>query len=72
MITDMGLPKLDGSRLFLQMQRINPEVKVVLASGYIDPDLKRDLLAAGIKAFIQKPYKPDIVLKQLRSVLDQA
>jgi len=33
-------------------------VLLVLASGYIDPEMKSRLFALGAKAFLQKPYQP--------------
>jgi len=70
-ITDMGLPKMTGDRLFAEMKKLNPGVKVILASGFLEPDAKTAILKAGVKRFVQKPYFPDDVLKQIRDVLDR-
>jgi DNA-binding NarL/FixJ family response regulator len=45
--------------------------KVVLASGFFEPDLKFSLHQLGVKGFIQKPYSNDEVLQKLREVLDE-
>jgi PAS domain S-box-containing protein len=70
-LTDLGLPKLGGFEAFLKMKEINPNVKAIIASGYFDPDQKVDMLKADIKDFVQKPYRPNEVLKILREVLDR-
>ncbi len=71
-LTDLGLPKLDGAAVFTSLMDIDPAVKIILASGYLDPNLKSNLLRSGAKEFIQKPYSPNLVLRKIREVLDAA
>jgi PAS domain S-box-containing protein len=71
-ITDYELPIMDGGKLFLQLQAMDPGVKFILASGYVDPEVRARLMAAGVKSFIQKPYHTTTVLREVRSVLDGA
>ncbi|MDD8018212.1 MAG: PAS domain S-box protein [Bacteroidota bacterium] len=69
-LTDIGLPKLSGIDEFKQLKEINPEVRVVLASGFFEPDIKSELYKAGAKGFIQKPYDMDEILSKVREALD--
>ncbi|MFA6457475.1 MAG: PAS domain S-box protein, partial [Bacteroidota bacterium] len=69
-ITDLGLPVLSGYEEFYHLIKINPSVKVILASGFFDPKIKSSLVEAGAKYFIQKPYVIDQFLKMIREVLD--
>lgn len=69
-LSDMGLPKLGGYDLFRKLKKINPSVKVILASGFIEPHLKKQVLADGAKRFVRKPYEPKEVLRAIREVLD--
>jgi PAS domain S-box-containing protein len=69
-ILDMGLPKLPGQALFLKIRQINPKPAVILASGYLDEDLKSDLFELGAGAFVAKPYKTVELLKTVRIKLD--
>lgn len=69
-LSDMGLPKLGGWEAFQQMRLINPAVKVILASGYLDSNLRNEMIAAGAVDFIQKPYVSEEILKRIRSVID--
>ena len=69
-LTDMGLPRLSGTEEFIQLKEINPDIKVILASGYLDAELKTEMLKAGARSFVQKPYVPDDVLRIIREVLD--
>lgn len=70
-ILDMGLPKLPGQALFLKMRQISPDSKVILASGYVEEELKSNLFELGAKAFVQKPYKAHAILRTVRNVLDE-
>jgi len=70
-LTDVGLPKMSGIDVFKKLKEMDPQIKVVLASGFFEPDLKFSLHQLGVKGFIQKPYSNDEVLQKLREVLDE-
>ena len=69
-VADIGLPRLAGNEVFLRLKQTNPGIKVVLASGFIDPALKAEMIKAGAKEVIQKPYHPDEFLRSVRKALD--
>lgn len=69
-LTDIGLPKLSGWDVCRRILARNPDAKVIVASGYIDPNVKSDLKDSMAKEFIHKPYLPEDVLKRIRNVLD--
>lgn len=69
-LTDLGLPKLGGWDAFLKMREINPKAKVIIASGYLDPQIKLEKTQAGVAGFLTKPYQPDFLLKTVRMALD--
>ena len=54
----------------LKIKNENPDLKVIIASGYLDPKLKSELEGAGIKYFLQKPYMPDEVVRTLQSLIE--
>ncbi len=56
-ILDMIMPKMSGSETFLELLKINPEVKVIFSSGFNNEGTTQDLLNSGAKGFIQKPYQ---------------
>ncbi|HTO95279.1 MAG TPA: PAS domain S-box protein [Bacteroidota bacterium] len=69
-IADMGLPRQSGFEMFEKIRERNPRAKVILASGYLSPELKSKLFVAGAKAFIPKPFQTSEVLRKLREILD--
>ncbi len=66
----MGLPGITGKDEFKILREMNSGVKVVLASGFFEPEMKVELLKAGANGFIQKPYIPNDILRIIRAVLD--
>jgi two-component system cell cycle sensor histidine kinase/response regulator CckA len=69
-ISDMGLPRQSGFEMFMKIRERNPRARVILASGYLSPELKSKLFVAGAKEFIPKPFQTSDVLRKLREVLD--
>lgn len=55
-LLDMAMPLMSGREAFLEMQKINPAVKVLLASGFRKDNRVEEILALGVKEFLQKPY----------------
>jgi PAS domain S-box-containing protein len=69
-LSDMGLPKISGWDAFRKMREINPGIKAILASGYLDPNVRSEMLKAGAKDFVQKPYDVNQILVRLREVIE--
>ena len=72
MLLDIGLPKIAGWEVILRMKAENPNVKVFVTSGYIEPDLKSRMQRAGVQGFIEKPYNPDDVVRMLCASLESS
>jgi PAS domain S-box-containing protein len=70
-LSDMGLPKLNGYDVLKQVKHLKPDVKFIIASGYIEPVEKSEILKSGARDFIQKPYVPNEMLRKIREVLDE-
>ncbi|MGD1045473.1 MAG: PAS domain S-box protein [Bacteroidota bacterium] len=68
--TDLGLPGMTGLEEINLIKKINPDVKIIVATGFLDPEIKSELLKAGVKKFILKPYNFEEILKLTREVLD--
>jgi len=66
-LTDIGLPKMSGWDAFRAMKNIDPNVKAIFASGYLDQH--KELVSNGAKHFVQKPYVPSDLLKKLRETI---
>ena len=69
-ILDFIMPGIDGETVFNELQRINPEVAVVLSSGFAEQSKLNRMLARGLCGFIAKPYSQQRLLDQVRFILD--
>ncbi len=70
-ILDLSMPGMGGYRCFEQLRALDPEVRIIVASGYAVPDenIKKMLSSQGT-AFVRKPYRLSDMLKMVRQVLD--
>jgi CheY-like chemotaxis protein len=69
-LTDMGLPKLGGWEVFQKIREMDPKIKVILASGFVDASVRDDMMSQGAADVLQKPYVPQKILDRIRKVLD--
>jgi PAS domain S-box-containing protein len=69
-LLDIGLPKIAGWEVVLRMKKENPNIKVIVTSGYIEPDLRSKMQQAGVQRFIQKPYNAKDVVQMLYDSLE--
>jgi len=71
-ILDFFLPVMDGDAVFDELRALNPDVAVVLSSGFAEQSKLGNMLAQGLRGFIPKPYTREKLLEQVRSTLDAA
>jgi CheY-like chemotaxis protein len=71
-ILDFFLPIMDGDAVFDELRTLNPEVDVVLSSGFAEESKVSSMLAQGLRGFIPKPYTREKLLAQVRFTLDAA
>ena len=71
-ILDFFLPVMDGDAVFDELRALNPNVNVVLSSGFAEQSKLGAMLAQGLRGFIPKPYTREKLLEQVRSTLDAA
>jgi CheY-like chemotaxis protein len=64
-LLDLDLPRISGTEVLRQIQEENSNARVVVTSGYLEPELKTALINAGVSRFVDKPYVPDEVVAAL-------
>ncbi len=69
-LLDMIMPKLGGHQAFYQLRAIDPDVKVLLSSGFVSEEEVNDLLQQGVCGFLPKPHRLPQVAKAIRNALD--
>jgi DNA-binding response OmpR family regulator len=68
-LLDLNLPKANGAEVVRALLRERPGVHIILASGYLEPDVKQELLDIGVKEYIQKPYVMDEIVQKVHAAL---
>ncbi len=68
---DMIMPEMNGKDTYDALKKINPEVKVLLVSGYSQNKQIDELMDQGCHGFIQKPFDIVQLSQKLREVLEE-
>ena len=71
-VLDFFLPIMEGDAVFDELRAMNPNVNVVLSSGFAEQSKIGAMLAQGLRGFIPKPYTREKLLQQVRSTLEAA
>ena len=69
-ILDYVMPGMGGREVFEALKQIQPDVKVLLSSGYSSTDQVAALIEKGCRGFIQKPYDTVKMSRAIRTILD--
>ena len=64
-LMDLTMPHMDGAEAFGELRRLNPDVRVVLASGYTHEEVASRFAGKDLSGVLQKPY----TLARLRELL---
>jgi CheY-like chemotaxis protein len=68
-LLDLSMPFMDGEETLGRLRGINPDVVVLLSTGFIAKERLDRMLAAGMAGFLRKPHRPDELVAHVRSVL---
>ena len=70
-IMDMVMPEMNGREAFECLKRLDPNVKVLMSSGYLQDEDAHYMMEAGAVGFLRKPYKLTDLAKMVRELLDR-
>ena len=68
-LTDMVMPFMDGPATIRALQRMNPQIKIIAASGLGTAQRAGEGALEGVSVFLNKPYTAEKLLKTLAQVL---
>ena len=71
LVLDMIMPDMSGSVTYDRLKEIDPDIKVLLSSGYSINGQATEIMDRGCNGFIQKPFKLKELSQKLREVLDK-
>jgi PAS domain S-box-containing protein len=70
-LTDMVMPFMDGPATIRALQRMNPRVRIIAASGLGAGQRGGEGALEGVSVFLNKPYTAEKLLKTLAHVLNE-
>jgi PAS domain S-box-containing protein len=70
LVTDVIMPGMSGPKIVDLLAPRRPEMKVLFVSGYSDESLTRHGLVGPGRAFLSKPFGPEVLLRKVRESLD--
>ncbi len=70
-LTDMLMPFMDGPATIRALQKMNPQVKIIAASGLAAGHKPGEASLQGVRTFLSKPYTAEKLLRVLAEILDQ-
>ena len=68
-ILDLVMPKMNGRETYDRLKEINPQIKILLSSGYSIDRAARDMLGGSSDGFIQKPFDVKVLSSKIRRLL---
>jgi CheY-like chemotaxis protein len=68
-LLDIMMPEMTGDIVFEKLKIIDPEVKVICASGYCAPETVEKMFSEGCRGFFPKPVNLTELSRHVRSVL---
>lgn len=68
-LCDLGLPRMGGREAFLRMKQSRPGVRVIVASGYLEPATRSQIMEDGVIDTIQKPYNFHDLVTKVRATI---
>lgn len=70
-ILDLVMPVMGGKKVFPLLREINPEVIVLVSSGYSLEGEAQSIIDVGASGFIQKPFKKDTLIQRIHELLEE-
>lgn len=67
-LLDFLLPPLSGDFVFDDLQRLNPDVRVVLLTGFDEPVADR-MFQRGLRGYLKKPFKLADLTQKVQDVI---
>lgn len=71
-LLDLGLPKVTGIDVIPKLKEQNPAVRIIIATGYLEPELKAELFRSGVMDCVHKPYSINDLIGKLEATIESS
>ena len=69
-LLDLSMPGLTGEETFHALREINPDIRILLSSGFNETEVTARLAGQNVTGFIQKPYTLDALIEKIQKHLE--
>lgn len=69
-LLDMTMPKVSGEQVFKELRLFDPNLRIVLSSGYSEAEIRAQLAGRQPTAFLGKPWTPTELLEMFTEMLE--
>ena len=70
-IMDIKMPKIDGIETIRKLRAIQPDLKILVTSGYKSVETAQEAVSAGASNYIVKPFERAEVLSAIRKLTEK-
>lgn len=69
-LLDLSMPGINGADTYKALREINPDVKIILSSGFDEAEATKHFVGQGLAGFLQKPYKMKNLVIKIKEYLN--
>jgi PAS domain S-box-containing protein len=70
-ILDLLMPRMSGKQCLEALRKLDPKVRVLIASGALNSEIEGDLKEIGARGLIAKPFDTPQLLEKIREIIDE-
>jgi len=70
-LLDVVMPGMSGVEVFEAVNKLAPDSKIIISTGYAKEETVSDLIRSGAEALVRKPYRAATISKVIREVLER-
>ncbi len=71
-ILDLIMPEMGGKECLEELLKLDPQVKVIVSSGFLPDGMTKEVVDKGSKGFVNKPFRSNDMLRMIRETLDRS
>ena len=71
LILDVRMPEMSGVEVLSEIRRINPEIEVIIMTGYASVDTAKKIMGLGAYDYMLKPYDTEELMEKIEAAFDR-
>ena len=70
-ILDVRMPEMNGVQVLAEIRKLDPEVEVIVMTGYASVDTAKEIIKLGAYDFLLKPYEIEDLMEKIEAAYDR-